>query len=95
MRQVVRQPWAVTLWTFLGLLEQQRVQALVRRIDRIDEANLTALAHHEPNKLDIERNAALVDASIHPDEAELTAEERRARDLAMVAELDAGRVMED
>lgn len=78
-----------------GLLEQERIAALKRRIDHVHEAQLTALAFNDPPKLADERDAALEAAREHPATATIARREARQRQARLIAALDSGKVLED
>ena len=90
---VLRQPWALTLWTFLQLQERDRVRSMVRRIERADDAMMAAWAFHEPEKVASERHEAMSAAATPTGEADTSA--FTADVEAFLAELDGGKVMED
>lgn len=51
IQAVARDPYALTLWTFFALQEQERIDHNVERFRDIDRAGLVAFAFHEPKRL--------------------------------------------
>lgn len=51
VREVARESFALTLWTWAELQQMDREAAVDRMGDRTDMAGLTAMAYHEPQSL--------------------------------------------
>lgn len=76
VREVARESYAVTLWTFRQLQDIGRIERVRHLGERIDTAALMAMAFHEPKRLqdaereyrqqaglDLSRDAALAKAA--------------------------------
>lgn len=83
-------PWCWTLWNYYHLQELDRRQQWVLRMQRLESADLTAVAFHEPEGLQRERNAALADAS---GATKIDVDEWRARGLELLHQFEAGKVL--
>jgi hypothetical protein len=83
-----RRPWAYVLWCYWHLQAADRMREWVARMQRIEAAELLALAFHEPGKLGREREAAIA-AAARP----LSDEEARARGLGRLADMERGGVV--
>lgn len=59
------EPWAYALYTYYLLTEQDRRDAWVARMARIEGAELMAMAFHDPKRLGGERRKALASAAAH------------------------------
>src|SRR4029077_11341994 len=51
VQDVMEQPWALTLWTWMELTEYERISGLVAEQIELHGAFHTALAFHEPKRL--------------------------------------------
>lgn len=55
VRAVAAESYALTLWTFLQLRDRDRLRRASARFDRLDAADLLALAFHDPKLIAQER----------------------------------------
>lgn len=83
------QPLAFALWSYYHVQEYDHRTGWVDRIRRINSAHLSALAYHEPRKIDDERRLAIADAGPPPSTKEL----QKAEQMAL--EIDLGGVLDD
>lgn len=67
----MKRPYHRTLWIFLQLKEQDRIDELMQRGRTLNNAGLTAIAFHEPKKLADEHHSLMKDLGMvrSPDEA--------------------------
>lgn len=84
------QPFAYALWFYRNLQELDRRQDWVMRMQRIDSANLIALAMHEPHRLAHEHRMAVADAAPTP---AWSTEQLRNIGLQIAAEMDRAGVL--
>lgn len=88
---VAAEPFARTAWSLLELLEVERIESLAEDGDRLREASLTAIAYHEPKRLEDERKHLLarVRESRSPN-----VQGALARGRAMIERLRRGKVLD-
>lgn len=67
VREVVRQPAALTLWTFLQLEDLQRLERLQAKDDRHDLASLIAAAVFDARAFERARSAFVAELSRDPE----------------------------
>ena len=86
-REIMREPYAHTLWMFYQLEEHTRIDQYAERARSLDLAGLVACAFHEPKKLSDANQQLLDDAGLTPsvDDALAKAEET----IAAMKQLDA------
>lgn len=51
MDEILKQPWGVTLWTWMELQEVKRIDRLLEEGDDINRAALTSIAFNQPKDL--------------------------------------------
>lgn len=87
----LKEPFAFVLWSYCHLQELDRRHGWEHRMHRVENAGFTAIAFHDPSRLDQERRLIIADAAARNlDDAELLT---RARSMA--AMIESGRVMDD
>lgn len=78
VRTVALASFALTLWTFLQIEEQERFARVEAEHARLDAAGLSAVAYHEPKKLEIREQRFLARVGAIPSREEAL---RRAAEL--------------
>lgn len=79
LRAVLREPWPVTLLVYDQIDEMRHFKSIEAFGNRIDAANLTAIAFHEPKKLSLAHHRFEEAAGLLP-----TVEETIEKGLAML-----------
>lgn len=51
VQEVIEQPFALTLWTWMEIQEARRIESLIDDNRSLRDAGRLAMAFHEPNKL--------------------------------------------
>lgn len=94
---VLLQPFALTLYAWLQLQERDRIQALRDRERDIYRGELAAMAMNEPKRLGDERSDVVAEmrAPAVVSQRRKANDELRAAGEALIARLEAGRVLED
>lgn len=67
------EPWEFVLYTYLQLKDNDRRRAFVERLERMEAAELMAIAIHDPRRLADERSRIIAVASSSANDAELRA----------------------
>lgn len=78
LREVARESYALTLWTFLQSEESRRLESLVIERRQIDAAYLAAAAFHDPKKISVFENQWRADVT-RPADTDSTREELSQR----------------
>lgn len=81
---VARAPFVETAWGAAQLGTLERLDALARDSEGLQAATRTAIAFHEPRKLEEERRALLTRLHTGPNNARSTPAEARARARALI-----------
>jgi hypothetical protein len=86
-RSIARVPYIRTLWAFLHICQQERLDALKVRSQQLALGTLIMLAFHKPDALNEVRQTLMVDAGLTPTLEHVLATSQGI--LADVAKLDA------
>jgi len=84
---IARAPYVRTLWSYLHVCQQERLEAMRERSRQLALATLVMLAFHAPAKLADVRREILVDSGLAPSTDHVIAQSQLL--LAEVAKLDA------
>lgn len=91
------QPWALTLYSYLQIVERDRISRLKKRDDDVTFAILMAMAMNDPKRLDQERSDVRADMRAEPRRVAAIArvDSIRAAGIALAERIERTGVLDD